>query len=89
MMAGALAALALAASTRGQDAAAKPNVLIVMADDCTFSDLPFNGGQNAKTPNLDAFAKQGTLFQRAYVGMAMCSPCRSELFTGRLPLRNG
>lgn len=85
----ALVALAVTGAARGQDPAAKPNVLIIMADDCTYSDLPLNGGQNAKTPNLDAFAKQSTVFQRAYVGMAMCSPCRSELFTGRLPLRNG
>ncbi len=87
MIAGALAALVLGMA-RGQDAT-KPNVLIVLADDCTYSDLAINGGQNAKTPNIDALAKQGTQFQRAYVGMAMCSPCRSELFTGRLPLRNG
>ncbi|WP_367873989.1 sulfatase [Luteolibacter sp. Populi] len=70
-------------------AAEKPNILVILADDCTYSDLPFNGGENAHTPHLDAFAKQGTVFQRAYVGMAMCSPSRSEFYTGRLPLRNG
>jgi N-sulfoglucosamine sulfohydrolase len=70
-------------------AAEKPNILVILADDCTYSDLSINGGQNAKTPHLEAFAKQGTVFERAYVGMAMCSPCRSEFYTGRLPLRNG
>jgi N-sulfoglucosamine sulfohydrolase len=70
-------------------AAEKPNILVILADDCTYSELPFHGGQNAKTPNLDAFAKQGTIFDRAYLGMAMCAPCRSEFYTGRLPLRNG
>jgi uncharacterized sulfatase len=69
-------------------AAEKPNILVIIADDCTYSELPFHGGQNAKTPNLDAFVKQGTVFDRAYLGMAMCSPCRSEFYTGRLPLRN-
>ena len=67
----------------------KPNVLIIIADDCTFSDLPLNGGQNAKTPHLDALANQSLVFDRAYLGMAMCSPCRSELYTGRYPHRNG
>ncbi|WP_035607173.1 sulfatase [Haloferula sp. BvORR071] len=85
----ALLAFGFTASLRAQDAPEKPNVLIIMADDCTFSDLPINGGENAITPNIDAFAKQSTVFDRAYLGMAMCSPCRSELFTGRLPLRNG
>ena len=66
-----------------------PNMLIILADDCTFSDLPVNGGQNAKTPHLDAFARQSLVFDHAYLGMAMCSPCRSELYTGRYPFRNG
>lgn len=70
-------------------AAEKPNILVILADDCTYSDLSFHGGRNAKTPNLDSLAKQGTIFERAYLGMAMCSPCRSEFYTGRLPLRNG
>ena len=71
------------------NAVQKPNILIIIADDCTFSDLPINGGQNAKTPHPDAFAKQSLIFNRAYLGMAMCSPCRSELYTGRYPHRNG
>jgi len=79
-----LAALVLAAS-----AAAQPNVLIIMADDCTFSDLPLYGGENARTPNIDRLAEQGLTFERAYLAEAMCQPCRSELFTGRFPMRNG
>ena len=35
------------------NAVQKPNILIIIADDCTFSDLPINGGQNAKTPHLE------------------------------------
>ncbi len=70
-------------------APARPHILIILADDCTHSDLSFHGGKNAKTPHLDALAREGTVFSRAYVSMAMCAPCRSELFTGRLPLRNG
>ncbi len=82
-----LAALALAAAA---DAfAAAPNVLIIMADDCTFSDLPIYGGANASTPNIDRLAQEGLTFERAYVTSAMCQPCRSELFTGRFPMRNG
>ena len=67
----------------------KPNVLIIMADDCTFSDLPLYGGKNAKTPNIDALAAEGLTFNRAYVSEAMCQPCRAELFSGLFPMRNG
>ena len=70
-------------------AADRPNVLIVMADDCTYNDLPVYGGQNARTPNIRRLAAQGLTFNRAYLAEAMCQPCRAELFTGRYPLRNG
>lgn len=69
--------------------AASPNVLIIMADDCTHNDLPLYGGQNAKTPNIDALAAQGLTFNEAYLCSAMCQPCRAELFTGQYPMRNG
>jgi N-sulfoglucosamine sulfohydrolase len=71
------------------DAAARPNFLIVLADDCTHNDLPLYGGRNARTPNIDALARQGVTFNRAYLGMSMCQPCRAELYSGQYPLRNG
>ena len=70
-------------------AAEQPNVLIIMADDCTFSDLPLYGGQNAKTPNIDRLASEGLTFNKAYLSSAMCQPCRAELFSGLYPMRNG
>ena len=66
-----------------------PNVLIIMADDCTFNDLPMYGGQNALTPNLEALASEGLVFNRAYLTSAMCQPCRAELYTGLYPMSNG
>lgn len=67
----------------------RPNVLIIMADDCTHSDLPIYGGANAKTPNIDFLAAQSLVFNRAYLCSAMCQPCRAELYSGQYPLRNG
>lgn len=69
--------------------ATKPNFLIIIADDCTYNDLPLYGGQNAKTPHLDKLASQGLTFNRAYLAEAMCQPCRAELYSGQYPLRNG
>jgi N-sulfoglucosamine sulfohydrolase len=68
---------------------AKPNILVIMADDCTYSDLPLYGGPNALTPNIDRLASEGLVFNRAYLGSAMCQPCRAELYTGLYPMRNG
>ena len=66
-----------------------PNFLVIMADDCTYNDLPVYGGRNAKTPNIDRLAREGLVFDRAYLSEAMCQPCRAELFTGQFPTRNG
>ena len=83
-----LAALLIAFSST-ITAAKTPNVLIIMADDCTHNDLPLYGGQNAKTPNIDALAASGLTFNKAYLASAMCQPCRAELFTGQYPMTNG
>ncbi len=67
----------------------RPNILLVIADDCTYNDLPLYGGKNAKTPNIDRLGKEGVVFNRAYLCEAMCQPCRAALYTGLYPMRNG
>lgn len=67
-------------------AAAEPerlNVLFIMADDLR-PDLASYGGP-AKTPNLDALARRGVQFNRAYCQQALCNPSRSSMLTGRRP----
>ncbi|MGY8713075.1 MAG: sulfatase-like hydrolase/transferase, partial [Verrucomicrobiia bacterium] len=59
-----------------------PNFLIILADDCTYNDLPLYGGQNAKTPNIDRLASKGLVFNQAYLSSAMCQPSRAELYSG-------
>ncbi len=70
-------------------AAQQPNVLAILADDCTYNDLPMYGGKNARTPALERLAQEGLVFNRAYLSSAMCQPCRAALYTGQFPLRNG
>ena len=66
-----------------------PNFLIILADDCTYNDLPLYGGKNAKTPNIDKLATEGLTFNQAYVSSSMCQPCRAELYSGLYPMGNG
>ncbi len=73
----------------GSETVKQPNFLIIMGDDCTYSDLPVYGGKNVKTPNIDRLASQGIVFNNAFLSMSMCVPCRAELFTGRYPFSNG
>ena len=62
---------------------------MILADDCTYNDLPLYGGVNAKTPNLDRLAGEGLTFNQAYVASSMCQPCRAELYSGLYPMGNG
>lgn len=66
-----------------------PNILLFIADDCTFSDIGCYGGTNVTTPNIDRFAKEGMQFNRCFQAVAMCSPTRSSLYTGIYPVKSG
>src|SRR5437588_5290563 len=61
-------------------AAAKPNVLIILADDLGFSDIGCYGGE-IQTPNLDRLAANGLRFTQFY-NTARCWPSRAALLTG-------
>lgn len=80
---------ALVLSFAAATAAEKPNFLLIVGDDCTYNDLPLYGGPNIATPNIDALAARGLVFNQAYVASSMCQPCRAELYTGQYPLSNG
>ena len=67
----------------------KPNIIIYLADDLSWTDVGFNGAKVVKTPNLDAFAKQGMVFDNAFIASPACAPSRAALLTGLMPARNG
>lgn len=69
--------------------AAQPNLILFLADDLGWGDLACFGHPIIKTPNLDAFAKQGVRLTQCYSASGVCSPSRSSLLTGRTPHRNG
>ncbi len=77
-------ATALAASAAPT---ARPNIVILVADDWGFSDVGAFGGEIA-TPNLDELARRGTRFSNFHVA-ASCSPTRSMLLTGVDNHKNG
>ena len=59
----------------------RTNVLFIAIDDLR-TDLGCYGNQSIHSPNLDAFAKGATLFNRAYCQQAVCNPSRASLLTG-------
>jgi len=68
---------------------AHPNFVIIIGDDCSYSDLKLYGGQNTKNPNINALAKEGMMFNECFQAAPMSSPTRHCLYTGVYPVRNG
>lgn len=60
----------------------QPNIVLIMADDQGWGDLGITGNTNLQTPNIDAIAENGVMFDHFYVS-PVCSPTRAELLTGR------
>ena len=71
------------------DAADKPNVVLIMADDLGFQDLSCYGSRTIRTPELDRLASEGTRLTSFYAGATVCTPSRMALLTGAYPTRVG
>jgi arylsulfatase A-like enzyme len=61
---------------------AKPNIVLILADDLGWADLGCYGADFHETPNLDRFAGESVRFTDAYA-MSVCSPTRATLLTGK------
>jgi len=70
-----------------------PNVVLILADDLGFNDVSFyNGGAadgTLQTPNIDAIARDGVVFENGYAANAVCAPSRASIMTGRYATRFG
>ena len=86
----AMAILAFIAPLRLAQAAApaRPNVVVILADDQGWGDLGVSGNRNLSTPNIDSLARDGAVFERFFV-CPVCSPTRAEFLTGRYHVRGG
>ena len=82
----ALAALLLCLAAPGfADEPARPNVVLIIADDLGDGDLGCYGHPHVKTPNIDRLAGQGVRFTNAVLTISSCSPSRASLLTGKYP----
>lgn len=69
--------------------AEKPNLIFYLSDDQDVYDYGCYGNEKVKTPAVDQLASEGILFSNAFTGQAICAPSRSQLLTGKYPLKNG
>ena len=70
------------------NAADRPNVLLIMADDFRNFGGAFTS-EAVKTPNLDRLRARGTTFERAYVQYPVCNASRTSMMTGLRPEQTG
>ncbi|MEY4385120.1 MAG: Choline-sulfatase [Verrucomicrobiota bacterium] len=86
----AFALLLLPAGAHAATPAAKPNIVIFIADDLTWHDVAsFGGPTDAKTPNLDRLASEGVRLTGFFSSASVCAPTRQALLTGLYPVRSG
>jgi arylsulfatase len=68
---------------------AKPNIVLIVADDMGYADAGCYGAKGIRTPHLDALAKAGTRFTSFNVAQAVCTASRAALLSGCYPNRLG
>jgi len=70
----------------------RPNIVWMFSDDHAYQAIGAYGGRLEKenlTPNIDSIARDGMLFERAYVANSICAPSRATLLTGKHSHLNG
>ena len=74
-----------AADARKPNGKAKPNIVVILADDLGYSDFGCYGGE-IDTPNIDRLAQGGLRFS-SYYSETKCNPSRQSLLTGKYAIR--
>ncbi len=67
----------------------RPNILFCIADDWGWPHAGVYGDSTVKTPSFDRIAREGVLFNNAYVSSPSCSPSRNAILTGQYHWRLG
>ncbi|NIJ45329.1 iduronate 2-sulfatase [Wenyingzhuangia heitensis] len=65
--------------------AKQPNVILIMLDDLNDYTGFLKGHPQVQTPNMDALAKEGIVFNNAHTNAPICAPSRSSMLTGIYP----
>ncbi|PSG88495.1 sulfatase family protein [Aurantibacter aestuarii] len=66
----------------------QPNIVWIVTEDIS-PTLSFYGDYTAKTPNLDALAKESMIYDNAFAVVGVCAPTRSSIITGMYPTSIG
>lgn len=68
----------------------KPNIIVILSDDHGYADIAIQGARtDLKTPNLDKFAKEGTILKNGYVTAPQSVPSRAGIMSGQYQQKFG
>lgn len=67
----------------------RPNIILIMGDDLSMTDIRPYGSTQVRTPNLARLAKEGLCLDNMFNIIPICAPTRQSLLTGLGPVRNG
>jgi arylsulfatase A-like enzyme len=81
--------MAAAGAALPQTATRPPNVLFLLFDKCRTDAIGAYGERRVHTPNIDALARDGVLFNHCYTPQALCGPARASIITGMYPHAHG
>jgi arylsulfatase A-like enzyme/Tfp pilus assembly protein PilF len=84
-----LLGLALSLGSCRQNKPPRPNVLIITVDTLRADRVGCYGYAGGLTPNVDALAKDGVVFERAVAQVPLTWPSHAAIFTGTYPFHNG
>lgn len=70
-------------------AAKRPNIVLIISDDHAYQAISAYGSKLAQTPGIDRIARQGAVFNKAYVTNSICGPSRAVILTGKYSHKNG
>ncbi|MCK5442291.1 MAG: sulfatase [Maribacter sp.] len=67
----------------------RPNIIFILSDDHAYQAISAYGHGLNETPNIDRIAKQGAIFNKAFVTNSICAPSRAVILTGKHSFLNG
>lgn len=76
-------------NTIGTQAANRPNIVLIVADDLGKTDISLYGNPPIRTPNIDSIGLKGMTFTEGYITSPICAPSRAGMLTGRYQQRFG
>ncbi|HJN11944.1 MAG: sulfatase [Pirellulaceae bacterium] len=70
-------------------AADRPNIVLIISDDQSWTDYSFMGHEQIQTPRIDRLARESLTFTRGYVPDSLCRPSLTTMVTGLYPHQHG